>query len=73
MASRGLRKNIFFSILGSVRGETLIFVCSYGCVVGPLKTDLYKLNGGRRRAVGPSPASLRTTRPPVTSGPTTHP
>ena len=36
-----------------MRGETLIFVCSYGCVVGPLKTGLCKLNGGsgRRHAV----------------------
>ena len=41
-----------FSIWRPVRGETLIFVCSYGCVVGPLKTGLYKLNGGigRRHA-----------------------
>ena len=33
----------------------MIFVCSYGCVVGPLKTGLYKLNGGsgRRHAVAP--------------------
>ena len=44
----------------------MIFVCSYGCVVGPLKTGLYKLNGGsgRRHAIV-IPASLRTsTRPP---------
>ena len=36
---------ITFFPLKAVRGETLIFVCSYGCVVGPLKTGLYKLNG----------------------------
>ena len=30
----GITKNIIFSIWGPVRGETLIFVCSYGCVVG---------------------------------------
>ena len=43
-----------------MRGETLICVCSYGCVVGPLITGLYKLSGGsgRRHAVG-IPASLR--------------
>ena len=54
-----------------MRGETLIFVCSYGCVVGPLKTGLYKLNGGsgRRHAVV-IPASLRIG---VGAGPTTHP
>ena len=47
-----------------MRGETLIFVCSYRCVVGPLKPGLYKLNGGsgRRRAGPQTPA-----------GPTTHP
>ena len=27
-----ITKNIFFFLVG---GETLIFVCSYGCVVGP--------------------------------------
>ena len=37
MASRGLRKIQFFSIWRPVRGETLIFVCFYGCVVFPLK------------------------------------
>ena len=33
----------------------MIFVCFYGCVVCPLKTGLYKLNGrsGRRHARGP--------------------
>ena len=44
----------------------MIFVCSYGCVVGQLKTGLYKLNGGsgRRHAVF-IPASLPgPTRPP---------
>ena len=44
----------------------MIFVCFYGCIVCPLKTGLYKLNGGS--APGPSPASLRIgpgpTRPP---------
>ena len=35
MASRGLLKTHFFSILRPVRGETLMFVCSYGCIVGP--------------------------------------
>ena len=30
----GIIKNIIFSIWRPVRGETLIFVCSYGCVVG---------------------------------------
>ena len=29
----GITKNIFFSIWRPVRGETLIFVCSDGCVV----------------------------------------
>ena len=43
-----------------MRGETLIFVCSNGCVVGPLKTGLYKLNGGSgRRPAVVIPASLR--------------
>ena len=45
MASRGLRKTYFFSIWRLVRGETLIFVCFYGCIVCPLKTGLYKLSG----------------------------
>ena len=62
MAYRGLRKTYFFSHLK--RGETLIFVCSYGCVVGPLKTGLYKLNGGSGR---------RHAGPHTPAGPTTHP
>ena len=40
----------------------MIFVCAYGCVVGPLETGLYKLNGGsgrRHAVVNPGP-----TRPP---------
>ena len=45
-----------------MRGET--FVCSYGCVVGPLKTGLYKLNGGSGR---------RQAGPHTPAGPTTHP
>ena len=41
-----------------VRGETLIFVCFYGCVEFPLKTGLCKLNGrsGRRHAGAHAPA-----------------
>ena len=40
----------------------MIFVCSYGCVVGPLKTGLYKLNGqsGRRHARRTYFTSVRT-------------
>ena len=34
-------------------GETLVFVCSYGYVVGPLKTGLYKLTGPHTSA-GPT-------------------
>ena len=47
-----------------VRGETLIFVCSYGCIVGPLKTGLYKLNGGsgRRHAGAHALAGLSTVK-----------
>ena len=63
MASRGLRKTYFFSIRGSVRGETLIFVCSYGCVVGIVKTR-FKLNGGSgRRHAGPHAPAGHTTHP----------
>ena len=41
-----------------MRGETLIFVCFYGCVVCPLKTGLYKVNGRSARV------TLGHTRPP---------
>ena len=41
----------------------MIFVCSYGCLVGPLKTGLYKLNGGSGR---------RHAGPHTPAGPTTH-
>ena len=51
-------KHIFFSIWRPVRGETLIFVCFYGCVVCPLKPGLYKLHG-RSGVVTPG-----HTRPP---------
>ena len=54
MAYRGLRKT----------GETLIFVCSYGRVVGPLKIGLYKLNGGSgRRHAGPHTPAGHTIHP----------
>ena len=42
----------------------MIFVCSYGCVVGLLKTGLKKLNGGSGR---------RHAGPHTPAGPTTHP
>ena len=32
-----------------MRGDTLISVCSYGCVVGLLKNGLYKLNGFNKK------------------------
>ena len=41
----------------------MIFVFSYGYVVGPLKTGLYKLNGGSGR---------RQAGPHTPAGPTTH-
>ena len=46
-----------------MRGESLIFVCSYGCVVGLVKSGLYKLNVGRRR---------RHAGPHTPAGPTTQ-
>ena len=47
-----------------MKGETLIFVCSYGSVVGPLKTGLYELNGGSgRRHAGPHTPAGHTIHP----------
>ena len=43
----------------------MIFVCSYGCVVGPLKTGLYKLNGGGGRRHAVAPHARREDYPPV--------
>ena len=47
----------------------MIFVCFYGCIVCPLKTGLYKLNGrsGRRHA-GPHKPAGHTTHPSPLTG-----
>ena len=57
----GIMENIFFHLKACERRNFDFFLCSYGCVVGPLKIGLYKLNGGsgRRHAVViPGPTRL---------------
>ena len=59
-------KHNFFSIWRPVREEPLIFVCFYGCLLCPLKTGLYKLNGGSgRRHARRGPRARRAEYPPV--------
>ena len=57
MAFRGLRKTYFFFRLKPVRGETLIFVCSYGCVEGPDVTGGRGVPGLMRWLAGEGPTS----------------
>ena len=57
-------KHHFFPISGSVRGGILIFVCSYGCVVGP---------AGGWGLAWRRPLPQFSLYKPVFKGPTTHP
>ena len=64
MASRELWKTYFFPIWRPVRGESLIFVCFYGCIVCP---------AGAWTSAWRRPLPPFSLYKPVFNGNTTHP